>query len=127
MEFALTAPLIFLVLAGLVHFGLTMHAQQTITNASRVGARRAAQSGPDAGVVQQAVLDYCQQAGLDTSKLSVSINMGSVNSDIQVTVSYQFSSPVEGVLRAMASLVTGTDQQEVVIPNQLQATTVMRY
>jgi len=127
VEFALTAPVFFLVVAGLIHFGMTMHAQQVITNASFIGARRAGQPSADAGTVQTAVTNYCEQAGLDPSKLSVDTNMGTATSDIQVTVSYQFSSPVQNLLRAMISLVTGTDQAAVQIPNQLEATTVMRY
>jgi Flp pilus assembly protein TadG len=126
VELALTAPVFFLVIAGLIHFGMTMHTQQVITNASVVGARRAGQPEANTGAVQTAVMNYCQQAGLDTSKLGVDINMGSVNSNIQVTVSYQFSSPVENTLKAMMAMVTGTTQTSLQT-NQLQATTVMRY
>jgi hypothetical protein len=69
-------------------------------------------------------MDYCERAGLDTGKVSTSIEMGSVGTDTQVTVTYQFDSPVAGLFRAMTALVS---DQSATMSNQLQATTVMRY
>jgi Flp pilus assembly protein TadG len=131
-ELALTMPMLILILAGLVHFGFIMQAQQVITNASRVGARRGTQPNGDQGTIQSAVTNYCQQAGLDPSRLSVQVNIDDDASQVSVTVSYQFTSPVEGALLAVAALISapaqaaGGDTGSLVLPRQLQATTVMR-
>lgn len=128
-ELALTMPMLILILTGLVHFGFIMQAQQVITNASRVGARRGTQPGGDASTIQAAVANYCQQAGLDPSRLSVRANIDSSTSQVSVTVSYQFTSPVEGALLAVAALINLPAQSgggRLIVPHQLQATTVMR-
>ena len=131
-ELALTMPMLIVILAGLVHFGFIMQSQQVITNASRVGARRGTQPDGDAGKIQTAVANYCQQAGLNSSALSVQVNIDSVTSQVSVTVSYPFTSPVEGALVAAAALInataqaTGVSSSSLVTPRQLQATTVMR-
>ena len=129
VELAVTTPLLILILAGLVHFGLIMQTQQVITNASRIGARRGTQAGGDAGTIQSAVMNYCQLAGLDTSKVTVQVNIYNTTSQATVTVSYQFTSPVEGTLVAMAAMISraaGAGTSSLVAPHQLQATTVMR-
>jgi Flp pilus assembly protein TadG len=122
VELALTMPMLVVVLAGLIHFGLVMQTQQVITNASRAGARRACMPQGDAGAVQTAVLNYCQNAGLSTSKVTVNTDLNTTTSRATVTVTYQFSSPVQGMLDAAAKLL----KTSVVTPKQLQATTVMR-
>lgn len=122
VELALTAPVIFLILAGLVHFGMVMHAEQTITNASRVGARAAGQGYDESGV-REAVLNYCEEAGLDPTKVGDDIDMGSCSGcDIRVTVTYEFSSPVQGLLSSMSAMITGQPMEF----DDLEATTVMR-
>ncbi|MBI3951413.1 MAG: pilus assembly protein [Acidobacteria bacterium] len=132
VELCMTLPMLVVILAGLVHFGLVLQSQQIITNASRVGARRGTQPQGDVASIQAAVTDYCQQAGLDSSKVSVQVNIDNTTSRAAVTVSYQFTSPVEGMLTAAAALITkvaaglGLNASSLIAPRQLQATTVMR-
>ena len=125
IEFALTLPLLVTIFAGLVHFGIAMRSQQMITNASRVGARRATQAGGNTSNVQDAVMSYCQEAGLTTSHITVQTNINTGASKATVTVSYQFNSPVQTLLTAMLRMLgNGSEGQQTL--NQLQATTVMR-
>lgn len=131
VELALTLPMLIVILAGLVHFGFIMQSQQVITNASRVGARRGTQADGDESKIQTAVVNYCQQAGLDPGDLSVQVNVDTDTSQVSVTVTYQFTSPVEGALLAAAALLNASAQatgmsSSLVTPRQLQATTVMR-
>jgi len=66
VEFAILLPLLVLLLAGIIEYGLVMFNQQMITNASREAARagivqqtpRLAFTGTDS--VEQIALDYCQ-------------------------------------------------------------------
>jgi Flp pilus assembly protein TadG len=124
VELALVMPLLALIVAGLIHFGSILHAQQVITNAARVGARRGAQAGASGSSVQNAVMDYCRGAGLNSSKVSTSVTIGSSTSDSVVVVRYQFSSPMQGLLAAMVKLITGNDYTP---PSRLQAQCTMKY
>ena len=45
VEFALVLPILLLVFAGIVDFGLLLQRQQVVTNAAREGARLAVLSG----------------------------------------------------------------------------------
>ncbi|GEM_PF-790786 len=123
VELALTMPVLMLVVAGLIHFGMSMYTQQILTNASRVGARRATQLQGNAGAVQDAVRDYCERAGLDRADVQVQVDINSNTGRATVTVSYPFRSPVELLVGAAAELITGGS---IDLPEQLQATTVMR-
>jgi len=115
-----------------VHFGLMLQSQQVITNASRIGARRGTQPGGDSASIQTAVRTYCQQAGLDPTKTTVVGNISNGTSQVIVTVSYQFTSPMEGMLVAAMAIINhtaaglGADTRTLVTPHTLQATTIMR-
>lgn len=122
VEMALTFPIIVMIVAGLVHFGMAMRAQHIITNASRVGARRVVQMGCSDCAVP-VVLNYCTQAGMDVSKVSVQSQTVPAANEARVTVTYQFSSPTENLWMWIVSYLTGQSPAEL---NQLSATTVMR-
>ncbi|MBI3949401.1 MAG: pilus assembly protein [Acidobacteria bacterium] len=124
VEMALVMPLLGLIVAGVIHFGSMMHAQQVITNAARVGARLGTESGNSQGTVYGAVMDYCEQAGLDTSKVTTIITIGSETTDSVATVGYQFSSPVRDLFVAMARLITGADHSPI---TQLEAQCTMKF
>jgi Flp pilus assembly protein TadG len=122
VELALAMPMMVLILSGLVHFGLAFHTQQLITNASRIGARRATQPQDGSEGIQSTVISFCQQAGLDSSKVTVQVNIDNTAGQATVTVAYPFSSVVESIFQTMA----GIFGQSASVPSQLQATTVMR-
>lgn len=62
VEFAIIAPLFFLLIFGLIEFGRMVMVQQIITNASREGARIAVLDGTTKQEVQAAVMNYLQSA-----------------------------------------------------------------
>ncbi len=66
VEFALVAPLFFLMVFGMIEFGRAIMVQQVLTNASREGARIAVLDSPTptAGLVQATVTNYLQNAGI---------------------------------------------------------------
>src|SRR4051812_48845084 len=57
-EFAIVAPVFFLMVIGFIEFGRALMVQQVLINASRVGARMASTTGATTTAVQTAVRDY---------------------------------------------------------------------
>lgn len=67
VEFALLLPLLLLLVAGSIEFGLIFYNKQVITNASREGARAGITPNPD-GTINQALIKntvkaYCNNGG----------------------------------------------------------------
>jgi Flp pilus assembly protein TadG len=84
VEFALTLPLLLVVIAGIVDFGFVFQRQEVITNAVREGARLAVLPGYDATAVESRVRTYVQQG--------LSLSDGALNAALPpttgVTVAY---------------------------------------
>src|SRR3954465_14734266 len=57
-EFAIVAPVFFLMVIGFIEFGRALMVQQVLINASRVGARQATTTGATTAQVQAAVQAY---------------------------------------------------------------------
>ncbi|MBI4470192.1 MAG: pilus assembly protein [Acidobacteria bacterium] len=134
VELAMVTPFMALLLAGLLHFGMTMRAQQVITNASRVAARRGTQSGASSGAMQTAARTYVEDAGLELNKLTLANTPGDADNDSTCTASYQFTSPVQAFIDSlMSSPIQGGAgggtwwTASEAPPRTLTATTVMRY
>ncbi len=64
VEFAVIAPLFFLLVFGMIEFGRAIMVQQIITNASREGARLAVLDGSTGTEVKTAVVNYMQRAAI---------------------------------------------------------------
>ncbi len=75
VEFAVLAPVFFLLVFGMIEFGRMIMVQQIITNAAREGARMAvldgATTGGSDGVVTR-VVEYLQGAGIEGASITVS-------------------------------------------------------
>jgi Flp pilus assembly protein TadG len=71
VEFALVAPVFFLMVFGMIEFGRMIMVQQVITNASREGARIAVLDGTTGAEVISAVNSYLQGARLSGANVSV--------------------------------------------------------
>ena len=65
VEFAVVAPLFFLLVFGMIEYGRMVMVQQVITNASREGARRAVLDGATTVEVRNTVNAYLESAGVD--------------------------------------------------------------
>src|SRR3990172_3039118 len=57
-EFAIVAPVFFLMVIGFLEFGRALMVQQVLINASRVGARQASTTAATTAEGQSAVEDY---------------------------------------------------------------------
>lgn len=70
VEFAIVAPIFFLVVLGMVEVGRAVMVQQILTNASREGARRAVLDGATASEVTTYINSYLSSASLSGATIS---------------------------------------------------------
>jgi Flp pilus assembly protein TadG len=92
VEFAIVAPVFFLLVIGLVEFGRALMVQQVLTNASRVGARTAIGLNATTTQVVNAATEYA--SGASVSGVSVNVNPSPAAAEtgqpITVTVSIDY-------------------------------------
>ena len=96
VEFALVAPVFFLLILGMVEYGRMVMVQQVITNASREGARRAVLDGATTAEVQQLARDYMTSAQISPAGATVTVapdppNNAAFGEPVTVTVAIPFS------------------------------------
>ena len=72
VEFALVAPVFFLVVLGIIEFGRMAMVQQVLTNAAREGARVGVLDGSTKSKVVNAASQYLDGAALRTATVEVS-------------------------------------------------------
>jgi len=71
VEFAIIAPVFFLLVFGMIEFGRMIMVQQIITNASREGARIAVLDGATTSGVTTQVTNYLDGAGVRGANVTV--------------------------------------------------------
>jgi hypothetical protein len=73
VEFAIVAPLFFLMVFGMIEFGRAVMVQQVLTNASREGARVAVLDSqtPTASQVVSTVTTYLQNTGISGATVTI--------------------------------------------------------
>lgn len=114
VEFAVVAPLFFLLLAGIMEFGQAFQIEHLLSNACRRGARAAVVAGATSSGVQQVVKSHCVKtlrvAGSDvTVQIAVNGNVGvdvsqaDEGAEISVTVSIPFNKAGIGFYALMFS------------------------
>lgn len=94
VEFAIVAPIFFLVVLGIVEFGRMSMVQQIITNAAREGARVGVLDGSTFDSVNTKVQQYLSAAAIKGAKVNVNPNPPSsagFDQPVSVSVSIPFS------------------------------------
>jgi Flp pilus assembly protein TadG len=95
VEFALIAPIFFLLVIGLMEFGRMVMVQQSLTNAAREGCRRAVLATTvNSSDVESAVRDYLQSVmsnASNTSQVRVTLpsNLANTTSGTNLTVAVE--------------------------------------
>lgn len=74
VEFAVVAPVLFLLVFGMIEFGRMVMVQQVLTNASREGARIAVLDGATTSDVTSAVQSYLAGASISGATVTVTPN-----------------------------------------------------
>ena len=94
VEFAIVAPLFFMMVFGMIEVGRMVMVQQIITNAAREGARVAVVDGATSTGVTTAVNNYLTGAGISGATITTDPsdpNAASYGDPITVTVQLPFS------------------------------------
>lgn len=87
LEFAATAPILFLLLIAIVQFGWGVFEQQAVQEAARHGVRMGVVAQANsAGVAQAAALQYAQNAGVRNPRVEVLAPGGRPGSVLTVRV-----------------------------------------
>jgi Flp pilus assembly protein TadG len=85
-EFAIVAPVFFLMVVGFLEFGRALMVQQVLINASRVGARQASTTGATLAEVQSAVEDYTEGVAVPAVAVAISPDPGTAAAGTTITV-----------------------------------------
>jgi Flp pilus assembly protein TadG len=93
IEFALTFPLLLLVVMGIIDFGLMFHRYEVVTNAAREGARVGVLPGYSPSDAQARAIQYLQGVGLSSATVPLPVPQnvtvsGKCITVVPVTVSY---------------------------------------
>jgi Flp pilus assembly protein TadG len=111
VEFALVAPLVLMLLFGIIQFGIAFNNSIALTDAVRAGSRAAVVAGPNGadGAARQAVL--AAGGSLDTTQLSTGITVKVNGSDVTVTAVYPYSIDLLGVVVKSGLLSSSTTER----------------
>lgn len=118
VEFAIVAPLFFLLVFGMIEYGRMVMVQQVITNASREGARRAVLDGATTTEVRTKVNNYLESAGIEKKDEYIT-----VSPDPPTTAGYR--QPVKVTIKVPFSEVSWIPAPMFLKGVDLSATTVM--
>lgn len=93
VEFAIVAPLFFILVFGCIEFGRALMVQQILTNASRVGARQAITLNASESAVVSAATSYANSTSVPGVTVSVSPSPASAKAGdmVSVTVAVPFN------------------------------------
>jgi Flp pilus assembly protein TadG len=86
VEFAIVAPLFFLLVVGFIELGRALMVQQVLTNASRVGVREAIALHTSTSQVETLVTEYAEGASLSGLTIAVTPNPATASAGDEMTV-----------------------------------------
>jgi Flp pilus assembly protein TadG len=85
-EFAVVAPVFFMMVIGFIEFGRALMVQQVLINASRVGAREASTTGATTAGVKSAVEEYASAISVNGVSVTVSPDPATAQAGTAITV-----------------------------------------
>ncbi len=95
VEFAIVAPVFFLLVFGMIEFGRMCMVQQLLTNASREGARQAVLDGTTSDQVKDVVQNYLSNAAVPVARENITVTPDPTTADsgqpVTVTVGVNFT------------------------------------
>ena len=120
IEFALTLPLLLLLVLGIIEFGFMFQEYEVVTNAAREGARLGAlipSAGYTTGEAQTRITDYLTAGGLDVTRATpaptVALSQIAITGTgkcipaVTATVTYQHPVPfVSGIMSYFGKVQT---------------------
>jgi Flp pilus assembly protein TadG len=103
VELALLAPVLLLLLLGIWEIGRLVQMQQIVDNAAREGARQAARGDLTSAQVQTAVIQYLQDAGINTNGVTFTYMDNSASPAVQRTSPIDLNNPSIDIIDANPS------------------------
>lgn len=103
VELALLAPFLLAALFGVWEIGRLVQIQQVVDNAAREGGRQAARGDLTSAQVRTAVLNYLQDAGIDTTGVTFTYMDNSSPPPVQRTAPIDVNNPSLDVSAASPS------------------------
>jgi hypothetical protein len=119
VEFAVVAPVFFLMIFGMIEYGRMVMVQQVITNASREGARLAVLDGATYAEIEDRVEDYLTSASIDAASAVVEVTP-------DPPTSAAFGDPITVTVEIPFAEVSWLPSPMYLGGKTLTATTVMR-
>ncbi len=117
VEFAIVAPVLLLLVFGMIEYGRLIMVQQVLTNATREGARRAVLDGATTSAVTSVVTDYLSTSHISGAVITVTPNPPS---------NAAFGEPVTVSAQVSFSEVSWLPTPMFLSGKTMSATTVMR-
>lgn len=74
VELAFTAPILFLLVFGMIDVGRAVMVQNLLTNAARDGARAAALDGANASEIEESIVEYLAASSVPGATVTISPN-----------------------------------------------------
>lgn len=114
VEFALVVPILLVVLFAVIQFGVVYNDYVTLTDATRVGARKGAVSRHEANPAGEAEAALRNSAsGLDQGELAVTVSATAWEhgEDVSVTASYPYEIDLLGLVVAAGRLESTTTER----------------
>lgn len=95
VEMALTLPIFFMVVLGIIEFGRAFMVEQVVTNAAREGARHAVLPGVTTAAAQQKARDHLVAGNLNVPQATVTVtpdlSTARTGTTVTVTVAVPYS------------------------------------
>jgi Flp pilus assembly protein TadG len=98
VEFALVAPLVLLLLFGVIQFGIAFNHSISVADAARAGSRAAVIAGPANATAAARSAVAAAAGGLDPTTLSAGTTVTVSGTDVTVRVAYPYSINLLGVV-----------------------------
>jgi len=111
VEFAIVAPLLFLVILAIFEFGRTFMVIDLLGDAARVGCREGAVQGKSSATITSDVQSRLQAEGVNNASVTVQVkgavgDPAAANSGDAITV--QVTVPVSSIVWSTANFLSGT-------------------
>ena len=114
VEFALIMPVLCLVIFGIIQFGILYNDYISLTDATRIGARKAAvsrQTADPVGLAKTAVRNAAQDLNAADLVIDVRAAVWAPGADVTVETSYPYELDIMGVVVASGLLRSSTTER----------------
>jgi Flp pilus assembly protein TadG len=114
VEFALIAPVFFLIVLGIFEIGRACMVTELLTEATRRACRQSVIEGTSSGTIQQAAIDYLTSVGINGESANVYVNDSPAgNTNVSTMPAYTeitviVTVPVSNVTWTPVQFVTGS-------------------